>query len=277
MSEVKLTRLNKVLREFNISLDRAVEFLASNDHAIEARPTTKISEEQYSLFLNEFSSDKSSKVESHGLSEEKRKQKEELRIQIEKEQEEKIKKQNALIEAKAEVKKPIQLGKIDLDQFNKKPKASLDKKAPKLEENLKDKEIKKVGSEKAENVVEKKDDTNIKTQYKKLSGLKTVGDKIDLGQFKKSKPSVGANKPSYGSSSSKRKRIRVTKDPVKPSSDSNKRNFTKQPRTKASAVEPSEIDVKKQIRETLEKLQGRSSTSKGAKYRKEIIDQPLDE
>ena len=280
MSEVKLTRLNKVLREFNISLDRAVEFLASNDHAIEARPTTKISEEQYSLFLNEFSSDKSSKVESHGLSEEKRKQKEELRIQIEKEQEEKIKKQNALIEAKAEVKKPVQLGKIDLDQFNKKPKASLDKKAPKLEENLKDKEIKKVGSEKAkkvgsekaENVVEKKDDTNIKTQYKKLSGLKTVGDKIDLGQFKKSKPSVGANKPSYGSSSSKRKRIRVTKDPVKPSSDSNKRNFTKQPRSKASAVEPSEIDVKKQIRETLEKLQGRSSTSKGAKYRKEKRD-----
>ena len=83
---------------------------------------------------------------------------------------------------------------------------------------------------------------------------------------------MGANKPSYGSSSSKRKRIRVTKDPVKPSSESNKRNFTKQPRSKASAVEPSEIDVKKQIRETLEKLQGRSSTSKGAKYRKEKRD-----
>ena len=83
---------------------------------------------------------------------------------------------------------------------------------------------------------------------------------------------MGANKPSYGSSSSKRKRIRVTKDPVKPSSDSNKRNFTKQPRSKTSAVEPSEIDVKKQIRETLEKLQGRSSTSKGAKYRKEKRD-----
>jgi translation initiation factor IF-2 len=70
MSEVKLTRLNKALREFNISLDRAVEFLASNDHIIEARPTTKISEEQYNLFLNEFSSDKSNKVESHDLSEE---------------------------------------------------------------------------------------------------------------------------------------------------------------------------------------------------------------
>jgi N utilization substance protein A len=37
------------------------------------------SSEQYDLFLNEFSSDKSSKVESHDLSEEKRKEKEELR------------------------------------------------------------------------------------------------------------------------------------------------------------------------------------------------------
>ena len=63
MSETKLTRLNKVLREFNISLDRAVEFLASNGHDIDARPTTKISPDQYNLFLNEFSSDKSNKVE----------------------------------------------------------------------------------------------------------------------------------------------------------------------------------------------------------------------
>ena len=41
MSEVKLIRLNKVLREFNISLDRAVEFLNSKGHTIEARPTSK--------------------------------------------------------------------------------------------------------------------------------------------------------------------------------------------------------------------------------------------
>ena len=92
MGEIKLTRLNKILREFNISLDRAVEFLASNGHEIDARPTTKISPDQYTLFLNEFSSDKSSKVESHDLSEEKRKEKEELRVKLEKELEEKEKK-----------------------------------------------------------------------------------------------------------------------------------------------------------------------------------------
>ena len=40
MGEIKLTRLNKILREFNISLDRAVEFLASNGHEIDARPVS---------------------------------------------------------------------------------------------------------------------------------------------------------------------------------------------------------------------------------------------
>ena len=34
-------------------------------------------------------------------------------------------------------------------------------------------------------------------------------------------------------------------------------------------VEPSEEEVQKQIRETLEKLQGKSSKSKGAKYRRD--------
>ena len=122
MGEIKLTRLNKILREFNISLDRAVEFLASNGHEIDARPTTKISPDQYTLFLNEFSSDKSSKVESHDLSEEKRKEKEELRVKLEKELEEKEKKRSSFIE-RAEIKKPVHLGKIDLEKFNKpKPK-----------------------------------------------------------------------------------------------------------------------------------------------------------
>ena len=268
MSEMKLTRLNKVLREFNISLDRAVEFLASSGHIIEARPTTKISESQYNLFLDEFSSDKSSKVESHGLSEEKKKQKEELRLKLEKEQEERIKKQNELIKAKAEIKKPVLIEKIDLDQF-KKTKPPLKKEIIKVEETLKENEKVKEVLEKIEPVKDKKEDSNIKTKYTKLSGLKTVGDKIDLGQFKKSKPSSAVNKIS---AASKRKRIRVTKDPVKPNPSSSKRSFSKQPRSKPQAVEPSEIDVKKQIRDTLEKLQGRSSNSKGAKYRKEKRD-----
>ena len=65
MSELNKIRLNKVIREFNISLERVVEFLSSKGHEIEARPTTKISQSQYDLLLAEFKSDRSSRVESH--------------------------------------------------------------------------------------------------------------------------------------------------------------------------------------------------------------------
>jgi translation initiation factor IF-2 len=61
MAEVKTIRLNKVLREFNISLDRAVEFLSSKGHEIEARPTTKISDGEYQVLFEEFQTDKSKK------------------------------------------------------------------------------------------------------------------------------------------------------------------------------------------------------------------------
>ena len=264
MGEIKLTRLNKILREFNISLDRAVEFLASNGHEIDARPTTKISPDQYTLFLNEFSSDKSSKVESHDLSEEKRKEKEELRVKLEKELEEKEKKRSSFIE-RAEIKKPVHLGKIDLEKFNK-PKPNT-KEEPVAKKEIA-KPVEKTEKTKEEPQVDK-DSSSIKTNYTKLSGLKTVGDKIDLGKFEKPKPTTQKPNPA-----SKRKRIRISKDPVKPSAqnNNNKRNFNKPGgRSKPVASEPSEVDVQKQIKETLEKLQGRSS-SKGAKYRKEKRD-----
>ena len=256
MSETKLTRLNKVLREFNISLDRAVEFLASNGHDIDARPTTKISADQYNLFLNEFSSDKSNKVESHDLSEEKRKEKEELRLKKEKELEEKVRKQVSFIERK-EIKKPIHLGKIDLDNLGG---------SKKNEEIVEDVSIKEtsVESKKSPNEEKPNESSSIETNYKKLSGLKTVGDKIDLGKFEKSKENSNKH-----STSSKRKRIRISKDPVKPSQQ-NKKNFSKAPKTKFVSNETNEEEVQKQIRETLEKLQGKSS--KGAKYRKEKRD-----
>ena len=93
MAEAKTMRLNKVLREFNISLDRAVEFLNSKGHDIEARPTAKISQETYQVLFNEFQTDKSKKVASKEVGEERKKEKEELRLAREREQEEKRKEQ----------------------------------------------------------------------------------------------------------------------------------------------------------------------------------------
>merc|ERR1712146_340648 len=44
-------------------------------------------------------------------------------------------------------------------------------------------------------------------------------------------------------------------------------------RTNVPKVEPTEEEVQKQVRETLEKLQGKSSKGRGAKYRREKRDQ----
>ncbi len=118
-------RLNKVLREFNISLDRAVEFLNSKGHEIEARPTTKISQEIYSLLTGEFQTDKSKLVASKERREETRKEKEAIRKQIETEQAEKRKKehQQEVLRGRTKLSGPKQVGKIDLDKAKPAPEA----------------------------------------------------------------------------------------------------------------------------------------------------------
>ncbi len=111
-------RLNKVLREFNISLDRAVEFLNSKGHEIEARPTTKISQQIYHLLTEEFQTDKTKLAASKERREETRKEKEAIRKQIETEQAEKRKKEHEqdVLRSRTKLSGPKQVGKIDLEK-----------------------------------------------------------------------------------------------------------------------------------------------------------------
>ncbi len=253
MSELNKIRLNKVIREFNISLERVVEFLSSQGHDVEARPTTKISQVQYDLLLNEFSSDRSSKVESHDLSEEKKKEKEEIRIKAEQDRELKI--QNQVITSKSSIQQFKKVGEIDLNKPKSKPKPDLKlEKTEKKERNIdvEDKEI------------EDKKITKIDTKYEKLSGLKQTGQTIDLENFKKSDTDTGDQKI-------KRKRRRIAKDVVSKDSSQEKNRNLKFTRNKISPSAPSDDEVQKQIKETLEKLQT-SSKSKASKYRKEKRD-----
>ena len=118
MADISTIRLNVALRELNISLDRAVEFLSQKDIEIEARPTAKISKDIYRVLLDEFATDKSKKDASHEISEEKKKEKESLRVLQEKKEQDRIElqqKRQEVIRAKAEVTKPVMLGKIDLN------------------------------------------------------------------------------------------------------------------------------------------------------------------
>ena len=61
MSEGREIRINKVLRELNISLDRAVDFLKDKGHEIESSPNAKISQEEYKVLCGQFSADKGNK------------------------------------------------------------------------------------------------------------------------------------------------------------------------------------------------------------------------
>ena len=252
MSELNKIRLNKVIREFNISLERIVEFLSSNGHEIEPRPTTKISQNQYDLLVSEFSSDRSSKVESHDLTEEKQKEKEELRIKFEQEKEEKSR--NRIITSKSSIHQFKKVGEINLNEKTivQDVKDEVNKNKDKL--FIKDENQ----SQSSENL-----ESKIHTKYEKLSGLKKTGEKINLDQFKKSEADDDNLK-------NKRKRRRIAKD-IPSNRDVSKTVISKQKKVKSSDSPPDDDVVQKQIKETLEKLQT-SSKSNAAKYRKEKRD-----
>ncbi len=121
MSEEKVIRINKVLRELNISLERAVDYLKDKGIAIEANPNTKISDAEFNILQNQFAGDKGNKEASKEVGEEKRKEKEALRIEREKEIEDKRKhdeerlKSQEVIKAKGNLTGPVHVGNIDLN------------------------------------------------------------------------------------------------------------------------------------------------------------------
>jgi len=304
MSEEKNIRINKVLRELNISLERAVDFL--KDHGIEivSNPNTKISSSEYEKLCNEFDVDRDKKEASKEVGEEKRKEKEALRLEREKELEllrkqEEEKQQQEVIKAKAVVIGPKAVGKIDLSGKKTDVKKEKEPEIVEVAEvKAEDKPIEKETLQEpiknelpediqSQNEVKAPDDDKIKTQYQKLSGTTSTGQKIDLSQFNKpkkkkedtNKPVGDAKKPD---SASKNKRKRIQKPGFAGSSTGGfqggnaQRGKGNQPvkgnRPAVAKVEPTEEEVQKQIRETLEKLQGKGSKSKAAKYRRDKRD-----
>ena len=293
MAETKTLRLNKVLRELNISLDRAVEYLSSKGFEIEARPTTKISGEVYNVLLDEFQTDKSKKVASKEVGEEKRKEKEALRIAQEKEQEQKRLEEEAKKEVfKTESEKLAgvkKVGKIDLEAKKstndevKSENTAIKKEVEKKEDVVSKKEVAPKEEVKEGVKEESTEPKKITTKYQKLTGPKQVGEKIDLKQFEKPKKKPVDKKENKKpvSDANKKKRKRISSSSSKPAFGGGQRrapfksggNASKgRGRKNIVKEEPSAEEVQKQIRETLEKLQGKSKKGKGAKYRREKRD-----
>jgi len=339
MSVDKTMRLSSVLRELNISLDRAVEYLGKHGHEVEARPTTKISQETYQVLLDGFETDANKKAASKEVGEEKRKEKEAIRLEIEakleKKKAEEAKKEEEILRAKADKIEFKTVGKIDIENLGKKPEVEKEveipvkesvqvpiakeevapikeekkpevvfevKKpeepkvvTPKIESpKVENQEVKSIQKEQNQVEITAENAESIVTQYKKLDGPKITGQTIDLKQFerpKKKKPEVKKD----ASTDPRKKRKRISKPGAVPGTASgtgtntrppqDNRNRPNQggqgnnrpnaggfkPRGNQAPVkkeDPTEADIQKQVRETLEKLQGKSSKGKGAKYRR---------
>lgn len=260
MSEKKSVRLNKLVKEFNVSIDRIYTFLEAKGIE-DLKPNTKVSHDVYMDLLGEFDSEKKAKLSAELLAkekelakaeeiikqqeaeekakkeaEEKAKKEAEEKARIEAEEkaseeakiaEEKEEQKDEVIKAKPAKKELKVLGKVDIEP--KKPTK------PVAEEQPKEKEEE---TPKTEAPKPQEESKVIKATAEKLRGVKTTGQKIDLDQFKK------PEKPE------KKKRTRIVKAKVDP------KKFKKGRKPKKEVVEISPEEAQKRVRETLAKLQG---------------------
>ena len=273
MSDKKSVRLNKLVKEFNVSIDRIYSFLEAKGIE-DLKPNTKVSNDIYMDLLGEFDSEKKAKLSAELLSKEnelakaeeiikqqeaeekaqkeaEEKKKVELELKVkkeaavaeqEKEAEEKVKvpAKDEIIKAKTTKKELKILGKVDIEPKKAvKPKPETPKvvvEAPKKVEKIEE---------------PKKVEGIIKATAGKLRGVKVTGQTIDLTQFKKPEKVE------------KKKRVRIVKTKVDP------KKFKKAVRPVKKAVEISPEEAQKRVRETLAKLQGRGGKKSSVRNRKD--------
>ena len=273
MSDKKSVRLNKLVKEFNVSIDRIYSFLEAKGIE-DLKPNTKVSNDIYMDLLGEFDSEKKAKLSAELLSKEnelakaeevikqqeaeekaqkeaEEKKKVELELRVKKEaavaEQEKEAEEQVKVPAKDEIIKPKTtkkelkiLGKVDI-----KPKKAVKPKqeAPKVVIET-PKQVEKIEEPNKVHGI-------IKATAGKLRGVKVTGETIDLTQFKKPEKVE------------KKKRVRIVKTKVDP------KKFKKAVRPVKKVVEISTEEAQKRVRETLAKLQGRGGKKSSVRNRKE--------
>ena len=254
----KPIRLGKAAGELNVGLPTLVEFLASKGVNIDSSPNTKLEPEHFELLCQEFAADQSLKEQAKGATLRERMESVSLKDNKpepqptkakEEDEEEEINleeiKRNVLspdVESSAKDVQVNVVGKIDLDQFQKKPKKVDPPVTPQEPEVQKEKSV---------------EIETIKTERTVLSGPTVLG-KIELPVEKpKSSPKDNDDEPAK----KKRKRIKKIEAP----------GSAQKPGTglfKTEKKEISEQDIQKEIKETLARLSGQGAKSKSSKNRK---------
>ena len=310
-------RVNKILKDFNISFPTFTDFLKKKGiETEEITLTSKVSEDVYSLLLKEYGNEQQllmaqSKQVSNKLKEAASAEKEHTAAGEEEPVREVFIKTNVLTterpaERPAEPEpKPVEsvktpddaaglkvLGKIDLSKPKKEKKAAP---APAPKPVEKPVEAPKPADEPvkaAEPVVDKpviNVPEHIETKVEKLAGPKISGT-IDLSQFEK-KP-----KPAAAKDKGKRERIHKggpakvdinategsnrREKPAQPQRDNNRGNGNRRDRFKPVHTEIDEDAIQKQIKETYARMvegKGKTKTSKHRREKREEFSQKMQE
>ncbi|WP_185857325.1 translation initiation factor IF-2 [Blattabacterium cuenoti] len=261
-------RLKTVLTKFNISLQRVISFLQKKGIEIENNPNAKIEEQVYKFLVREFKTYKEIRDASEKVFLQKRIEKEKIKEEL-------LKSKHIhnyqIIRAKSdrliEFKK---VGKIDIETLDKKYGTKEEKKNKLYQHKEKKIDNRFKNNNKPE---------HIDTIYQKLDGVMLTGDRIDLSQFEKKRTRSETKK--------KRKRIKkeIFIEEIKNITTGKKQNkerkssFNKhsnekkidKSKSKKNAQKSVITDeqIKKQIKETLEKLSSKKMKSKASKIRKE--------
>jgi len=187
MSETTgIKRLSAAAKEFNVGVTTVVEFLGKKGHSIEAKPTTKLSDEQYNLLLAEYSSEKKVKQEANQLGKDRVKPqntvieipKPKIVVVEEEEEEEGILIKSGIIKSVAPERKP-EVETPKAEEVKEKPKAEVKQPEPVIATPIAPEPVVvPIEMAKEEPITEP-----IKDESK---GLKVVG-KIDLDAGKKPK------------------------------------------------------------------------------------------
>lgn len=300
-------RLSKIAREFNVGIHTIVEFLAEKGHEIDGRPNTRVEDEIYEILLTEYMPDKAAKEKSERLKEDRidrqtvvlkdnnevvfedpyeKAEKEnagqkntEPQVSPSPPAEEKTTPPEAEVIAETTTEKtteetektsektipegPKVLGKIELPSPPKKTEKKKEEKQPKPQETPVDKQDDRPPQEKVE------PNELIIAKAERLSGPTVVG-KIELPkkQEKKQEPKpqpkpVGSSSGEVEKDHSKRKRRKRISKAGEPGAAGRNQRFKKDP----PKTELTEDEINKQVRETLERLQG-SKKQAGQKRRR---------
>ncbi|MDH6251943.1 translation initiation factor IF-2 [Chryseobacterium sp. H1D6B] len=255
-------RLNKAVKEFNISMSRLVEFLQVKGFEVESNPNAQLEEAAYSALEAEFAKDGEQRKASH-------------EVVITKVPEEKLeieeKKTPEVIRAKANLKPETKiLGKIDLDP--KKPEVE---EAPAPAPVVEKKEEVAAPAPEVKEVPEVKA-TPEKQEFKVL-------DKIDLSQIESRNRPVKKDKPKVEEKKAEEKPVEVVKETPKPVEKPIEKVEEKksEPKTEVQPQEPQKIetvyqklDGPKIVGEKIDLTQFADKKGAGAKKKRKRIEKP---